>query len=186
MSEIARAWQGAWRLAHADANGLAYFDDTVEAFWRSFRAAAIVAPGYAIFAALHYAARPPEASGGRIFLVEAVLYAVGWLAYPVLMHAVCRLIDREALYLRYITAYNWAAMLQMAFYLCLLLVTIAARLPDGVADFLGGAGFIVVLLYAWIIARIGLRIGAVAAALLVGIDVAIGYGLDRVTELMLY
>ena len=53
-----------------------------------------------------------------------------------LPHAVCRLIDREALYLRYIIAYNWAAMVQMALYLCLLLVTIAARLPDGVADFL--------------------------------------------------
>jgi len=34
LPEIAAGLAGAWRLAHFDGGGMAYFDRTVEGFWR--------------------------------------------------------------------------------------------------------------------------------------------------------
>ena len=46
MPELANALHGAWRLARFDPGGIERFDSTAEAFWRSFWAMAIVAPGH--------------------------------------------------------------------------------------------------------------------------------------------
>ena len=47
-TEIAYAFYGAWRLAHLDASGLKYFDTSLDGFWKSFFAAVLVAPAYAL------------------------------------------------------------------------------------------------------------------------------------------
>ena len=41
---VIRSIYGAWRLALLDPSGLNWFDVSIEGFWRSFFAAAIVAP----------------------------------------------------------------------------------------------------------------------------------------------
>lgn len=186
MNEVLRAWHGAIRLARGDPAGMSYFDDTVEAFWRSFNAAIIVAPVYAIFAAARYSTYPPAASTARVMLVELTLYIVSWLIYPVVMEPLCRALGREALFVRYIVAYNWASLVQMALYLGLLFVVVLLQLPEGVADVLGDIVFVLTLIYFWIIARIGLQLGALWSAAVVGLSYGIGEGINAITDWMVY
>ena len=61
--EVVYATYGAWRLARFDCQGLQYFDNTPEAFWRSFYAAVIVAPPFAVLTALQLA--EVELTSGR-------------------------------------------------------------------------------------------------------------------------
>ena len=46
--ETLRALYGAYRLARLDAGGMAYFDSSIGGFWRSFFAAVLVVPFYAL------------------------------------------------------------------------------------------------------------------------------------------
>jgi hypothetical protein len=182
VSEIARAWHGAWRLAHADPGGLAYFDDSTDAFWRSFRAAVIIAPGHVALIALHYyVIEPLPVTWPHLALVQLIAYVVSWVAYPVAMHAVCRAASREAQFIRYIVAYNWSALLQMAVYLGAVLIATSGTL-GGAGSFLVSAAIIVLLLYSWLIARIALQVGPLLASGIVLLDFVLGYVIQAFAE----
>ena len=44
--EINRAMRGSWALALSDPDGLQYFENSFDAFWRSFQVILIVVPVY--------------------------------------------------------------------------------------------------------------------------------------------
>lgn len=48
FSEIATALYGAYRLARLDPQGMQYFDLSIGGFWRSFFAAVLMAPFFAL------------------------------------------------------------------------------------------------------------------------------------------
>ena len=180
LAEFSRATYGAWRLALMDADGLRYFDDTLEAYWRSFQAAVILIPAYAILAATRLTAIETEAGLMRIILVEAIAYTINWVAFPLAMIHVCRRIQRFDRYLRYITAHNWSAVIQVTVFL------IAMTLATGVFGAGPGTVMIVgaslaILFYQWFIARAALSVGGMAAAAIVGLDLAISVVLNAVT-----
>ena len=53
-NQVMYALYGAYRLARFDAAGMRYFETSIEGFWRSFFAAVIVAPPYALLLFLRY------------------------------------------------------------------------------------------------------------------------------------
>ncbi|MDX2142565.1 MAG: hypothetical protein SFV19_04360 [Rhodospirillaceae bacterium] len=61
LREIVYGVFGAWRLARLDRSAMVHFDRTVEGFWKSFFAAAIVAPAYLILVATDLAERDSQA-----------------------------------------------------------------------------------------------------------------------------
>ncbi len=107
-AEIARAIDGAWRLACRDPDGLRAFPDTIESFWRSFFAAAIVAPFYALMLMLRDLPADPRGGVELMLLVEAIGYVANWAAFPLAMVYVTRLIGRERRYLVFVQAFNWS------------------------------------------------------------------------------
>ena len=107
-AEIARAVYGAWRLALLDRKGLDCFDSTIEAYWKSFNAAVIVAPAYALLLALRLAEVDTRAGFLPLAIVETLAYIIGWVAFPLIMIYVCDRIGRFDRYLRYIVAHNWS------------------------------------------------------------------------------
>ena len=72
---------GAFRLARLEAGAMSYFERTTAGFWKSFFAAVIVAPGFAIIIGyqLSQAEAGIEAGVLRIFLVQALAYVLGWV-----------------------------------------------------------------------------------------------------------
>ncbi|MCW8971022.1 MAG: hypothetical protein OQK23_07180, partial [Rhodospirillales bacterium] len=111
-AEIARAVYGAYRLARSDPAGMDYFDKTPDGFWRSFTAAFLLAPFYALLIAIDYSDLDAAVDPWRYGLVQTIGYATAWVAFPFAMLALSRIIDREKQFVGYICAYNWSAIIQ--------------------------------------------------------------------------
>lgn len=172
--ELSYALFGAYRLARLDRSGMAYFDATVDGFWRSFYAGVIVAPAYAIVVMLQFGGQPIAAGEFRIFVVKAIAYVISWTAFPLLMFYIARLLDRNTQYIGFIVANNWANVLQIGLLLPATAITVAGMLPGPVGDSLPLIASLVILVYQWFIARTALEVTGGTAAWIVFIDVVIG------------
>jgi len=188
---------GAWRLARFDPAGLQCFDRSRDGFWRSFWAAVIAAPGYAILIYLRLAERlsvdapltaggaplPPITAGPfRLALVEGIAYVVGWVAFPLTAWYLVSAMGRAERYFGYIAAYNWASLIPVGAYLLVALIGALGVLPDTIEILLSLVVTGYVLVYLHYIARMALGIEVLPAAGLVVIDVLIAIFLSNVVE----
>lgn len=178
----ARAIYGAWRLARGDAGGMAYFEDSVTGFWRSFWAAGIILPFYLLLISLRLAGSEVELNPLRYYTAEMIAYVIAWTAFPVVMLSVAPALERKDHYIRYIVAYNWAAVLQNAVYMPLGLLHFAGVLPSDGATFLLLVALGVILMYTWFVTVTALEVnGAVAAALVAG-DFVLSLFIDSLAD----
>jgi len=169
------------QLARGDAGGLTWFDASIEGFWRSFRAALICYPLYLVLLSFRLTVAQLQASSlGRIVAVETIGYAIAWVAFPLLILPLVRLLDRENRFLLFMVAYNWSQVPQTMLFV--LLAILGAVLPQEAAQLGQIGGAIAVLVYEWFIARAALLVPGAPAALIVLLDVLLGSVLTRVTE----
>ena len=176
---------GPWRLARFDAKGMAYFNDSVGGFWRSFLAAAMVAPLYGLLLLVRHQGSMSHVPWVRFTAVEVIAYVIAWLAFPVLMAAFVKTLDRDRFYVRYIVAYNWTAVLQNALYLPIAILTAADVIGVSAANVLGFAALGLVVIYVWFVARVALEIPPAHAAGGVGLDFLLSILINAVAEGML-
>ncbi|MDP6119886.1 MAG: hypothetical protein QF450_00530 [Rhodospirillales bacterium] len=183
--ETLRALYGAYRLARLDAGGMAYFDSSIGGFWRSFFAAVLVVPFYALLLVMRYETGVVAAGAGSFAAVEIIAYVIAWVAFPLAMVSVARVLEREECYLGYIVAYNWAAVLQNALYLPIAMIGVAGGMDVGSANAAGLVALFLILGYSWFVARTALAVGAGTAAIVVALDLVLGIVINSVAESML-
>jgi len=183
--ETLKALYGAYRLARLDAGGVAYFDNSIGGFWRSFFAAVIVAPFYALLLQMRYETGAVDVAVERFAVVEIIAYTIAWLTFPLAMVSVARGLEKEERYLGYIVAYNWAAVLQNAIYLPIAMLGVAGGVGAGSANAAGLIGLFLILVYSWFVARTALAVGAGTAAAVVFLDLVLGVVINSVAESML-
>ena len=184
-AEAAHAIRGAWRLACYDRQGLRFFDDTLESFWRSFYAAAVVAPPFAALTWLRLAGAEPASGPLRILLIELIAYVIGWVAFPLAMYYVAQRMNRTGRYLRYVAAHNWATVPEVGLYAVVALLAESALLRPGFMSTLALAATFAILAYRWFVARVGLDVSRAAAAGVVLLALAITILLNAVKAWML-
>jgi len=185
FDEITRGLFGAVVLARGDTRALDFFDRTPDGALRSFYAAVVVLPLYAVMEALQLGGQSVAAGAPRILVVELLAYVIGWTAFPVAMIPLVKLIDRPERYFDFLPAYNWVSLVQMAVFFPVMLLTLSGALPPGIA---GGLGWILtaaLILYTWIVLRTTLGIGGGTAAGLVVVDLMLGLMLSGTTDAML-
>ncbi len=163
LRETSYALFGAWRLAHLDPQGAVYFDRTAGGALRSFWAAAILLPAFAVLTLLHLADNPPALVWPWLVLIHGIGYVVGWTAFPVAMIWIARLMDREEEYFGYVAMYNWSQVLIMVVVLPMAALRSGALLPEPFLSALGLAVDLAMMAYLWFVARAGLGIGPFAA-----------------------
>jgi hypothetical protein len=170
-AEVMRALDGAYRLARMDPSGMTLFDLSVDGFWRSFFAAVVALPGYAILIT-HELAVAPESDGlfGRI-LVRAVTYLVAWAAFPIAALILCRVLDVAGYYVPLIIAMNWAAVLQTYAFVAGLLA--ALILPGLLATPLNLAILGAVIFYQWFVIRTALQVSGPQALVFLLVDLVL-------------
>ncbi len=112
--EIVYSLYGAYRLCRFDPQGLAYFNPTLEGFWRSFVAALIVAPAHCLLTIINLRDVAIEASLARVVAIETLAYVILVFAYPLVVFHICQMMGRSERYFTYIVAYNWAGVIQIA------------------------------------------------------------------------
>ena len=177
-----RAWPearlalvGALRLARGDRGGLACFNRSLDGFWRSFGAAVIGYPLYLLLLAMRVTVAEWERSGGFVIItVETIAYVIGWVAFPLIMLTVTRLIGRAHRYFDFMVPYNWSQVPQSALFVLVGLGTGSGASDAAPAQAIEAVAAVAVLVYEWFIARVALDTTAAAAALIVVIDLILG------------
>jgi len=179
--EIRYSLQGAWRLFRRDPAGIILFNPTLAGYWRSFWAAIIVAPAFVLLDVLvnHGQAEYDL----RYLLIHLIAYVIDWTAFPVAMLSVADGMGKRSLYLRYIAAYNWSSLVQMA---CLLpTALLAIAIPHPVTLLLAQGITVWLLVYRAYIARIALQTGWGMPIAIVLLDILLASAGRQVTELLL-
>jgi hypothetical protein len=183
--EIVASLYGAYRLARADGEGLKFFNDSTEGFWRSFFAAVLVLPFYFVLLVVRHATTMEHMAAFRFYAVEMIAYVIAWVAFPLVMASLVRVFHRDRFYVRFIVAYNWAAVLQNGVYLPIAILTAAGLLSDPLANTLGLLAIAVIVVYVWFVTRVALEIEAGKAAGIVGLDFLLSILINAVAEGMI-
>jgi hypothetical protein len=178
LQQTVMAIYGAYRLARLDAAGMSYFDTSAAGFWRSFFAAAIIAPFYAMLLAIRFPIIAADADPTRFLLTESIAYVVSWTAYPLVMASLTQALGCRSRFQGYIIAYNWSMVLQIALVLFIALLSTTGVVPKEAGQFLSLATYLVILGYVWFIARIALGVPALTAAGIVAFDIGLSYFID--------
>jgi hypothetical protein len=184
-TEIGRSIYGAWRLLLLDPTGVQWFELSVEAFWRLFFAAALIAPVFVIVVMIDAGNVLAGASMGAIVLVKGIAYGLSWIAFPIAIIFLCRLLDLTETYIPYIIALNWSAIVQAAIFFPLALLSTSGALSAGIAAALTFVVTLGLLFYQWFIARNVLQAGPFGAIALVLLDLLPTVFIDRGADALL-
>ena len=181
LVEITQSLNGAWRIARMDQNALNYFNMSIEGFWRSFLAVLIVLPLYVVFLVLNLGQLSgmelPTGSATSKELYVAIKLAahiLGWLAFPVVMIPISRLMDLSQSYVPYIIVWNWSNVLVMAVILPAVLLFPPSAQSGLSAKLILMAAQITVLFYGYLVARVGLQCKILTAIGVVMLDLLLG------------
>ncbi|RAU23451.1 hypothetical protein CU669_04840 [Paramagnetospirillum kuznetsovii] len=167
--EIVGGVYGAWKLAKRDPGALIWFDDSTEGFWHSFWGPALVLPGFLVLRTIDGSFSDELA---RPLLVELIAYVMGCVAFPLAVSHISEGLGRSHTYMRYIVAYNWSAVIQMAVLLPVALVVYL--FPNAGLVPLNAMAAILLLVYQAYIAHVALAVKPGTAGLLVLLDMLIG------------
>lgn len=164
---------GALKLARFDASGAEAFGNSTAETWFSFVAALIVAPMVMMWIVIDGFDSPEGTPFLTAISFEFLTYIVGWLLFPVIAFHLLVFMDRDDRYPRFVTAYNWTAVIQNGLFLLMHLVLGALGAPDEARALLGVMMLAYVLMYGWFVARTVLEIETGPAVTVVALDLVV-------------
>lgn len=182
IAETASSLDGLRRLVRLDADAIRCFNATAEGFWNSFIVAFITLPLYLLQSVVHYVAADLETHWLRFLLMETLTFALGWLAFPVLMIHVTQALDVFDRFLAYFVTYHWFQLLVAAALLPLSVLQAAGLLPDGLAALLFLMLVSAFLMYGWFIAHKALGVTMLTAAGIVILDLVLSLIINGLAE----
>jgi hypothetical protein len=115
----------------------------------------------------------PGADAGH-WVPELVIYVLGWTVFPVVMVPVSWALSLSSAYVRYIIAYNWSAVVQVALILPVALIDATPGIPDSVVSVVQILVTAFLFTYQWFIARVALSAAVVTAVIVVLVDFLLG------------
>jgi hypothetical protein len=178
MDEISSGITGAYRLARRDPGGLAWFDTSLTGYWRSFWAAVVVAPAFLVLDLI--TGGFGDNFGLRQMLIQIIAYVIDWTAFPLLMIVVADSLDKWPNYTRYIVAYNWSAVVQMA--VLMPVAVLAVLVPGHVTMMMAQVVTIILLVYRAYVAHAALGVGFATAGGVVLLDVVLAGVLKAISD----
>jgi hypothetical protein len=170
-AEVLSALHGAYRLAWFDPAGMTHFNLTFDGFWRSFFAAILVAPAYAVLVGLQVAGEAEPVDPGLLLLTESIGYVLAWAAFPLIAIVLTRLLGLGGNYVALIVALNWTAVLQTALFLAVVLI--GPLLPEGLGTLAITLTTGAILVYQWFVIRTALQTTSGVALMLLLVDLVI-------------
>ncbi|NKD77453.1 hypothetical protein HEQ60_06725 [Haematospirillum sp. H1815] len=108
-----------------------YVDDSPRGFWASLRLGAMVFPVYLIQMLAGQTQDPAATNSEPVFWLafQALLYALGWLVFPVIMDPVTRILGCHDRWQRYIIGFNWLHLPLAAVLLPIVLLSTVGETP---------------------------------------------------------
>ena len=173
---------GAVRLVRLDTQALAYFGDTAADFWRSFLAAAAVAPLFLLYLVIRFFESETGGSFPTYLFAQMLAYAIAWLAFPLVMLYAAPVLQKEDRMVRYLVAYNWLSLIQNGVYLPVVMLGITDTLAQGLSNFLALIALIWVLGMTLFVTRKALEVPFGMAAVIVVTDLLLGVLIEVLTS----
>ncbi|MCI0753356.1 hypothetical protein [Teichococcus vastitatis] len=157
-------------------DGVRFHAATLEAARQSFWVVAVCAP---LFLLARLLAQPAEAVTGRFLTAEIFGFIASWPAYALASLVLCRVVNRQTLWPRLISVWNWTNLAQYVLMVGLLVV----GLLQPPAWILEGSSLVVigyVLWLQWFAARAALEVDGLQAAAFVMLDLIVSLLLSGV------
>ena len=173
---------GAVRLVRLDTQALAYFGDTAADFWRSFLAAAVVAPLFLLYLVIRFFESETGGSFPAYLFAQMLAYAIAWLAFPLVMLYAAPVLQKEDRMVRYLVAYNWLSLIQNGVYLPVVMLGITGTFAQGLSNFLAMIALIWVLGMTLFVTRKALEVPFGMAAGIVVMDLLLGVLIEVLTS----
>ena len=180
-AEIAAGITGAVRLARRDPTGMDCFDTSPRGFWRSFWAAALVAPLFILVDVLSGGLGAD--TGPRQLAVKLIGYVIDWTLFPVVMITIADSLGKWPQYMRYIVAYNWSAVVQLTVLTPAAVLAVTA--PSHGTMLLAQVVTIALLIYRAYVAHVALAVNLGTAAGIVLLDVLLAGVLRALSDRMM-
>jgi hypothetical protein len=159
------------------------FDQSFDGFFRSFFGILLCAPFYVliVFTDRRIAASAPAEMPGvsipplppanlTFAALESVNYLVNWIAFPLAMIFITRILGAGPRYVPFIVAYNWTSCVIFALTVIPPVFYLSGVLPIAAASFLSIPVIVLAIAYRFIVAREALDIPGLTAAGIVLFD----------------
>jgi len=179
---------GAWDVMNGRVEGLRKLDITIDGFWRSFGAVALILP-VAVIAmaservALSAMGHEGAALTGGYMVLRFIAVIVDWLAFPAILALFARPMGIATHFVPYIVARNWAAVLIAGLFAVPHLFHALGILPTGMLSFILLGLFALAVWFSYIIVRTALQVPPVLAVPVVILEIVGGFvielGFDR-------
>lgn len=180
--ELSVALYGAWRFATLDRAAVQFFDNTPDALWKSFNAAWLALPAYALLVLLSFTQHPVDAGPFRVLSVELISYVIGWVVFPLVMVAFTDTTKCAPNYFRFITAWNWSIVLQAYFFLGISAFSASGTVPESLGGLISLVATLAIFFYQGYIAKTTLDVPTPVAVMIVVIDLVIAIALSLVSR----
>jgi hypothetical protein len=181
IKEVRSALTGVVDLAKGDIIGLAYFENSLRALWRSFWAAVIIAPAWVLLLALQD--QPMTAGPLKMIAVQVIEYALLWTTFPLVLHEILSRTGHLERFCLYIAIRNWASVIETP--AMLFATAFAIAVPYDVAQLVPLFVMVSIFAYEWFLARVGLGVGLGAAAGVAALDFLLSVTIQLTGDLML-
>ncbi|MEP3046672.1 MAG: hypothetical protein ABJL55_01385 [Roseibium sp.] len=163
-SEIRAALTGSWLLLRNQPQGMAYFDQSLQGFWRSFQVIFLLVP---IFVVSSLAEKKLLLSENVVsaetfpentyWTAQFLSLGIDWITLPILLALLAGPIGISRQYVPFIAVRNWTSVLASIPYLITGLFYLTGIVSSGIMVLLSFTCLIVVLWYRFLVARIALQ-----------------------------
>lgn len=177
LNEVRAALDGSWLLLRNRPEGMGYFDQSIQGFWRSFAVIFLLIPVvlagglYEKTAYLSEKVYQPETFPDQAYWVAQFLgVGLNWLALPLILAVLAGPIGISNRYVPFIVARNWTSLLASVPFLVTYLLFLLGLVPIGIAVLLAYTSLFVVIWYSYRVTQIALQASVSLAIGIVVLD----------------
>jgi len=180
IGEIRAALDGSWLLLRNRPEGMAFFDQSIQGFWRSFLVILLLVPVFLVsglaekqFYFAENLFHPDAFPNGDFWLAQFAGLVIDWVTLPVLLAVLAVPIGISQRYVPFIVVRNWTSLLASVPYMLTYLLFLLGVISPGITVLLSLTCLMVVIWYRYLVARIALQATISLAIGVVVLDVVL-------------
>lgn len=186
LGEIRAALDGSWLLLRKRPEGMAFFDQSIQGFWRSFGVVVLLIPAYLVAGLADRRLfveqnlyHPDLFPDGAFWFAHAFGLAADWLVLPIVLAALALPLGISRRYVPFIVARNWTSLLATTPYLVIYSLFLLGILSTELTVLLSLLLLPVVIWYSYLVTRIALQASLSLAIGIVVLDVVLSLLVDQ-------
>ncbi|WP_305988069.1 hypothetical protein [Roseibium sp. MMSF_3544] len=191
MNEIRAALDGSWLLLRNRPEGMAFFDQSIHGFWRSFQVFFLLVPAY-MLAGLYEKQlylvenryHPEGFPNNAFWTAQAFGHGIDWIALPVILALIAAPIGISHRYVPYVVVRNWTSLLASIPFMLTYILYLLGIFPLGITVLLYLTCVVVLLWYRFLVARIALQATISLAIGVVVLDILLSLVIAQVVGIL--